>query len=205
MTDVLIVDDHQALRDSFMRLFETMEDFRVVGEAANASYSDLFCQRLQPDLVLMDVCTEDGASGLQATKLIKEKYPKIKVIVMSGFDEISYAPRAREAGADAFVYKSRSLEFFGEVARDVMEGGSYFPEPKKIPVPMGEAPLTDREMEVLRLLCQHKSRKEIAAELYISEMTVKRHVSNMLEKTGFADSVELAFYMITNGWINPNY
>lgn len=72
-------------------------------------------------------------------------------------------------------------------------------------MPTGDTPFTPREMQILKLLCEHKPRAQIASELYISEMTVKRHVANMLTKTGFADSVELAFYVITNGWINPRY
>lgn len=79
------------------------------------------------------------------------------------------------------------------------------PEPKTIPMPQGEAPLTEREMEILRLMCKHMTNKEIASELYISEDTVKYHKKNMLAKTGFARSVDLAFYMISNGWINPLY
>ena len=102
-------------------------------------------------------------------------------------------------------YKSRSLHDFLEVARTVMAGGSSFPEPRTIPMPQGEAPLTDREMEVLRLMCRHMTNKEIAQELFISENTVKNHKMNMLGKTGFSKAVDLAFYMISNGWINPLY
>ena len=117
----------------------------------------------------------------------------------------SYLPRAREAGADAFIYKSRSLAYFAETARDVMEGRKVFPQERAIPVPQGEAPLTQREMEILRLLCRHMTNKQIGEELFISENTVKYHKANMLAKTGFATSVDLAFYMISNGWINPLY
>jgi DNA-binding NarL/FixJ family response regulator len=124
---------------------------------------------------------------------------------MSGFDEITYAPRAKETGAHAFVFKAKSLDYFFEVAHGVMRGETYYPEAKTIPMPMGEAPLTDREMEVLRLMCKHLTSKEIAEELYISENTVKYHKANMLAKTGFKKSVDLAFYMISKGWINPRY
>ncbi len=205
MIRVLIVDDHKSLRDSFAHMFAQMGDFLVVGDIPNAAYAEAFCKKLKPDLVLLDVCTEAGASGLVAAKQLRTAFPDMKIIVMSGFDEITYASRAKQAGSNAFVYKSKSLEFFGQVVRIVLEGGSYFPEAKTLPVPTGEAPLTPREMAVLWLLCKHKSRREIAQELFISEATVKRHVSNMLEKTGFEDSVDLAFYMFTNGWINPMY
>ena len=177
----------------------------MVGEVPNADYALDFCKHLHPELVLMDVCTEGGASGLKAVEAIRKTDPEVKIIVMTAFDEITYIPRARAAGANGFVYKSRSLHDFLEVARTVMAGGSSFPEPRTIPMPQGEAPLTDREMEVLRLMCRHMTNKEIAQELFISENTVKYHKMNMLGKTGFSKAVDLAFYMISNGWINPLY
>lgn len=205
MTRVLLIEDHASMRETLSKMLTEMGDFEVVGETTSAAYAVPFCENLHPDLVLMDICTENNASGLSAAKAIREKLPEIKVIVMTAFDEITYVPRAKEAGVHAFVYKSRSLAFFEEVIRNVMEGGTYFPEPKTIPMPTGEAPLTSREMEILRLLCRHMTNKEIAAELFISENTVKYHKANMLAKTGFPTAVDLAFYMITNGWINPLY
>ena len=167
MTKVLVVDDHESMRESLERLFNESGDFCVVGGISCADHAVRMCGELSPDIVFMDVCTEGGASGLRATKEVRDAFPDIKVIVMSG--------------------------------------GGCFPEPKTIPMPQGEAPLTEREMEILRLMCKHMTNKEIAAELYISEDTVKYHKKNMLAKTGFARSVDLAFYMISNGWINPLY
>lgn len=205
MHKVLIVDDHESMCDSLDNALTSTGGFTIVGILKNAAHAELYCLKLNPDLIFMDVCTEEGASGLDATKVIREKYPDIKIIVMSGFDEISYAPRAKESGAHAFVFKSKSLDYFVQVGKGVMEGKSFFPEPKTITTEVGEAPLTDREMEVLRLLCKHMTNKEIAAELFISENTVKYHKSNMLAKTGFSKTVDLAFYMISTGLINPLY
>ena len=205
MTKVLIVEDHVSMRESLTTALVAPGDVSVVGEVPNADYALDFCKHLHPDLVLMDVCTEGGASGLKAVEAIRKAYGEIKIIVMTAFDEITYIPRAKAAGANGFIYKSRSLNYFLEVAREVMAGGSSFPEPKTIPLPQGEAPLTDREMEVLRLMCKHMTNKEIARELFISENTVKYHKMNMLGKTGFSKAVDLAFYMISNGWINPLY
>jgi len=202
---VLIVDDHESMCDSLTFTLEKMGDFSVVGKLPRADHVELYCERLRPDLIFMDVCTEEGASGLDATKKVLQRFPSIKIVVMSGFDEITYAPRAKEAGAHAFVFKSKSLDYFSLVAHGVMQGKTYYPEAKTIPMPMGEAPLTEREMEVLRLLCKHMTSKEIAEELYISENTVKFHKANMLAKTGFKKAVDLAFYMISKGWINPQY
>lgn len=205
MIKVLIVDDHESMCDSLTYALEGTDEFAVVGRLPTAAYVEIYCEKLRPELVLMDVCTQGGASGLEATKVLRERFTDMKIIVMSGFDEITYAPRAKETGAHAFVFKSKSLDYFIEVARGVMQGETYWPAARVIPMPMGEAPLTGREMEVLRLLCRHLTSKEIAAELFISENTVKYHKSNMLAKTGFSKTVDLAFYMISNGWINPLY
>lgn len=205
MNKVLIVDDHESMSDSLFHALKSTNEFIIVGSLKSALHAELYCMKLKPNLVLMDVCTEGGASGLDATKTIREKYPDIKIIVMSGFDEITYGPRAKEAGAHAFVFKSKSLDYFVKVAKGVMEGKSFFPEPKTLFTDTGEAPLTEREMEVLRLLCKHMTNQEIADELFITEHTVKYHKSNMLAKTGFKKTVDLAFYMISNGLINPLY
>lgn len=205
MIKVLIVEDHASMRESLTMALKASGDFSVVGEVPNADYALDFCKHLHPQLVLIDVCTEGGASGLKAVEDIHRMYEEIKIIVMTAFDEVTYISRAKAAGAAGFIYKSRSLNDFLEVARLVMAGGSSFPEPKTIPMPQGEAPLTDREMEVLRLMCKHMTTKEIARELFISENTVKYHKMNMLGKTGFSKAVDLAFYMISNGWINPLY
>ena len=205
MYKTLIVDDHEALCDSLAYALTSTDAFEVVGKLPSAAQAPAYCERLRPDLVLMDVCTEGGVSGLDAARIIRERFPDIKVIVMSGFDEITYAPRAKEAGAHAFVLKSRSLDFFMEVTRSVMAGGTYYPEAKTIPLPTGEAPLTRREQEVLRLVCKNLTNEEIAEELFITVSTVKYHKANMLAKMGFTKTIDLAFHMISNGWINPLY
>ena len=202
---VLLIDDHHIVRDSFRSIFSESNGFWVINELPSAALAEKACNERMPDLILMDVCTEGGSSGLDALGRLRRIFPGVKIILMSGFDEISYAPRARALGADAFIFKSKSAEFFLDIARRVMRGEAYFPEPKSIPLPQGETPLSEREMELLWHLCAYKSRAEIAEELFISEKTVKRHVENMLAKTGFSSSVELIIYVISNGWINPNY
>ena len=205
MHKVLIVDDHESMSDSLKLILEESEEFEVVGTLQSAALAELFCQRIKPDLVIMDVCTDGDVSGLEATKMIREKHSEVKIIVMSGFNEVTYSPRAKEAGAHAFVFKSKSLDFFAEVAASVMEGETYYAQPQTIPMPTGEVPLTEREMEILRLMCKYMTSKEIAHELFITERTVKFHKANMLAKTGFEKSIDLAFYMVSNGWINPLY
>lgn len=205
MVKICIVDDHESVRDSYKTAIEENEGYRVTGSLPGAFLADVWCRKNSPDLVLMDVCTEGGESGLEATRRIKEAMPEIKVIVMTGFDEISYVSRARDAGADGFVYKAASFEELRSVIAAVLDGQTVFPEPRVITLPCGEAPLSEREMQVLRLLCMNCSRSEIAEKLALSEHTVKRHIQNMLGKTGFNSVASLAVYMVSNGWINPNY
>lgn len=205
MIRVLIVDDHTAIRDSFRQALDACDDMMVVEGIADASVAPFCCQNLKPDVVLMDVCTTGGASGLSATEAIKSRFPHIKVIVMTGFDEVTYMPRAKQSGADAFVEKSMSLSFFIQVIRDVVNGESYFPERKSIPVQLGESPLTERELEVLRMVCQGLSRTEIAEQMHLSKNTIYRHIQNITGKMGFERTSELVAYVVLNGWLNPKY
>ena len=202
---LVLVDDHNVIRDSFRMVFCEETGFEIVAELEAATSVEEACRKYQPDLVLMDVCTKGGESGLDALENLRKTFPVLKIIIMSGFEELSYAPRAKSLGADAFVFKSRSLDFFLEIARGVLENKKYFPEPQGIPVSAGEMPLTEREMEVLRWLCKNKTRADIADILCISENTVNKHVENMRSKTGFSSLFELVVYVMSNGWINPKY
>ena len=202
---VVLIDDHALVRNSFRSDFCKKNGFQTVGEGASASEVDNICRALRPELLIMDVCTEGNASGLDALERIRADYPEMKIIIMSGFDELSYAPRAKELGADAFVFKSQNSGFFLETARKVMAGGTSFPEPMSIPLPKGEAPFTEREMEILRLLCKRKNRTEIAGILSISKNTVSRHIEKMLEKSDFTSTFDMVVDIVSKGWINPNY
>ena len=203
MYKAIIIDDHESMCDSLTYALDSTGDFSVVGTLPAAAHAEVFCEKLLPDLVLMDVCTEGAISGLDAAQRIRERFPEIKIVVMSGFDEITYVPRAKEIGAHAFIYKSKSLSYFIEVVHRVMQGEVVYPEARTLSMPIGEVPLTTREMEVVRLMCKHMTSKEIAEELFISISTVKYHKANILGKTGFSKSLDLVFHMLTKGWINP--
>jgi len=202
---VLIVDDHKVMREPLEREFCRENGFDVVGSLESAAMAVVFCAMRRPDVVIMDVCTGSGASGLEATEKILAGFPGVKVIVTSGFDEVTYIPRAKKIGAHAFVYKIKGVEYYREVARRVLAGEYVFPEPKAIPLPRGETPFTEREMEVLRLMCKHMNSQAVADELFIERKSVERHIDNMRQKAGFARYAELLVHVLSNGWINPNY
>ncbi len=202
MIKVLLIDDHQSILDSFNSVISCEKDIKLVGTLTDASKALDACKDLEPHVVLTDVCTENGNSGIVATSDIKKQYPHIKVIVMSGFDEISYIPSAKESGASAFLSKARPIHDFIQMIRAVNKGQESFPQPMQIPTASGQMPFTQREIEVLHLLCRSYKREEIADALCISLGTLKRHIENMLEKSGCTSAMELAVYVTGNGWIN---
>lgn len=205
MFKILIVDDHKVMRDSLETAFGPEYGFEVAGSIMSASAAETFCGMYHPDAVVMDVCTEYGASGLDAAENILYKFPGIKIIMTSGFNEVTYMPRAMEIGAHAFVYKIEGAEYFREVALRVLRGEVVFPEGKTIPVSRGESPFTVKEIEVLRMMCKCLTSQDIATELRISEHTVRKHVENMRRKSGMKSAMDLLIYVLSNGWVNPNY
>ncbi len=202
MIRVFIVDDHKSVVDSFSNVIKNEEDMVLVGSASGVKEALELCKELKPDVVLTDISMENSDSGIILTKTLKESFSDIKVIVMSGFDEISYIPKAKNVKADAFVSKSNAMDFFLKMIRAVINNEGSFPENIKIPTAVGESPFTDRELEILRLICHSYSRKEIANKLKVAEGTIKRHIENMLLKSNCKSTMELAVYVVGNGWIS---
>ena len=202
---VLIVDDHKVMRDPLEREFCPENGFDVIGSIESAALAVDCCAMKRPDVIIMDVCTKDGASGLEAAATILKRFPDVKIIMTSGFDEVTYMPRAREIGAHAFVYKIKGAEYYREAAIRVLNGETVFPEPKSIPLPHGETPFTDREMEVLRLMCKYMDCQTVAQELFIEKKTIEWYLDKMRQKAGFSRYAELLVYVLSNGWINPNF
>lgn len=202
MIDVLIVEDQAMLRESLAQAISEQEDMRVVGALADAADAPALAEELRPRLVLMDVCTEHGSNGIAAARRIKEALRDCRVVVMTGMPELTFVEQARGAGVDSFVYKSVGLPELLSVMRSTSLGYSTFPERPEGPF-AGAAALTDEEVQILRLVCEAKSRKEIAAELYLSEGTVKRRIGEILAKTGYDSILRLAVHAVAQGAIVP--
>lgn len=198
MMRVVIVEDQAMLLDSLALAIEAQEDMAVVGRLADASLALDVASRQRADLVLMDVCTQDGNSGISATRRIKEALPEVRVVVMTGVPEVTFVEQARTAGADSFVYKNVNTAELLSVMRSTMDGYITFPRPRR-DAPTGIDALTETEMAILRLVCEAKSRREVAAELCLSEGTVKRHVSEILAKTGYDSILRLAVNVVADG------
>ena len=148
------------------------------------------------------MCTENDSSGIVAAASIKEAHPDVRVVIMTGMPEITFVEQARAAGVDSFVYKNVGTAELIAVIRSTMEGYSTFPRPQSNAL-SGAAALTQTEIDILRLVCETKTRKEIAQELYLSEGTVKRHISEILAKTGYDNILRLAVHAVASGLIVP--
>ncbi|MDD6784997.1 MAG: response regulator transcription factor [Eggerthellales bacterium] len=202
MTRVLVVEDQAMLRESLCTTINAQPDMEIVGSLSDASQSIAAAKKNKPDVILMDVCTEHDQSGIVAAGKIKETCPDIKIIIMTGMPEITFVQQAKDAGVDSFMYKNVGTDELLAIIRSTMEGYTTFPRAQQ-GIFGGSAALSEIEIDILRLVCETKSRKEIAAELFLSEGTVKRHISDILAKTGHSNILKLAVHAVSNGYIVP--
>lgn len=203
MIRVVIVEDQVMLRDLLASAVAAQADMTVVGTLDDASLACQVAARQHADLVLMDVCTANDESGIAAARAIKEALPQVRVVIMTGVPEMTFVEQARDARADSFVYKNIGTNDLLSVIRSTMEGYVTFPRTIRGQLE-GLDMLNDTELAILRLVCETKSRKEIARELCLSEGTVKRHVSSILAKTGYDSILRLAVNAVSSGSIVPN-
>jgi DNA-binding NarL/FixJ family response regulator len=214
MISIMVVEDQAMLREALVSLINAQADMRVVSDIGQAKDALKTLERQGADLVLMDVLTEPAAApfdregaafptGIHAASSIRKKYPGVKVVIMTAFPEITFQGAARAAGAHSFVYKSTGNEKLLAVIRDTMKGKSIYPESLPVELPF-KVDFSHREIQVLRLFCQGKTRPEAARELHISEASIKAVITALLNKTGFDSIMRLAVFAVANGYIAPN-
>ncbi|MGI6046151.1 MAG: response regulator transcription factor [Eggerthellaceae bacterium] len=197
---IVVIEDQTMLRDSLAHAINDEHDMDVVAKASDAAEALDLVEAHDADLVLMDVCTDNGSSGIVAAKHIKDVYPDIRVVIMTGMPEITFVEQAQQAGVDSFVYKNIGTDELVNVLRSTMDGYCTFPHKRALSETI---PLNKEEIEILRLVCETRSRKEIAAKLYVSEGTVKRRISEILAKTGYDSILKLAVHAVSSGYIVP--
>lgn len=202
MIKILLAEDQVILRETLACTLNLQEDMEVVAAVPDASVGLKVLDSTDANLALLDVCSEDGEIGIECAKQIREDYPDVKVVIMTGMPEITFIEEAKAAGAHSFVYKNVGTEELIGVIRSTMNGYSTFPNEKKN-ILSSAALLTPTEINILRLVCEAKSRKEVAAELYMSESTVKRYISEILAKTGYDSILRLAVHAVSQGLIIP--
>ena len=207
MIHVLIVEDSRISREVFERELSSAPGYVVAAAIANAANAEIACMKNRIDLVLMDICTADGESGLEAAARIKRHDPQVKVIMMTSMPEHSFLQKAKAAQCDSFWYKETDDMSLLEVCDRTMRGEFVWPE-KSPRIMIGQAyseEFTDRELEVMRALAQGLSYEEMAEALYMSTNTVKYHVKNLLQKTGCHSRIQLVAEVVEKRLILPNY
>ncbi len=206
MIQVLIVEDQRMPRENMERVLSDSGRYALAASISAADLALTRCRRLPVDLILMDVCTSGRLDGIEAAAEIKKEFPKIKIIVVTSMVEVSFLERARAAGVDSFWYKDISRENLIDVMDRTMAGERLFPD-KTPRVKLGLADsteLTDKEIEVLRLVCDGLEYGEIAEQLHLSVNTVKTHVSHILQRTGYANKTRLAIAVTNKKFIIPS-
>ena len=201
---VLLVDDHAVVRQGLRTFLELQSDMEVVGEAADGEEAVASVEQLVPDVVLMDLMMPK-MDGIEAIRRIRQVSPTTRVIALTSFVDDSKVFGSVKAGAAGYLLKDVQPQDLADAIRTVHGGEALlhpaiaaklvqeFSEPAE-PQPFEN--LTAREMDVLRLVAQAKSNREIAAEFVLSEKTVKTHVSNILQKLHLADRTQAAVYAI---------
>ena len=191
---VLIVEDQSMPRQLFELLVGGTGRYEVAASIDNAAVADIYCVRHNIDLVLMDVVTKNGNSGLDAAERIRKQSPGTRVIIVTSMPEYSYIRRAREIGVDSFWYKESDREPIIRIMDLTMAGESVFPDatPDILVGKASSHAFSNREYEVLRELITGRTNTEIGEKLHISAETVKKHIQHMLEITGFRSRTELA-------------
>lgn len=208
MIHLLLVDDQIIIRQGLKSLLESKPDFQIVGEAENGEHAITQVETLKPDVVLMDI-RMPVMDGVAATQAICERFPGVKVLVLTTFDDNEYVVQAMQFGARGYLLKDTSIEPLANAIRSVHQGYTQrgpglfekvlpplqTQTTSKLPSSLpGFAELTPREREVLCLIAVGASNKEIAESLYITERTVKNHVTNILSRLNLRDRTQAAIF-----------
>ncbi|MBO6159579.1 MAG: response regulator transcription factor [Firmicutes bacterium] len=202
-TKVIVVDDQNIARGFFEMHIKTSIRYELVRSLPSADMAVSYIDQNPVDLVIMDVMMRYGMDGLSAAEKIKKNHPGTKIILVTSMAEASWEKRAKEAGIDSFWYKEYSEEPLIEIMDRTMQGESIYP---------GRAPslrfgkvsrdeLTERELDVLRELTSGATNEEIAHKLFISVNTVKRHIQNLMDKSGFKNRLSLAINATSLGLV----
>jgi DNA-binding NarL/FixJ family response regulator len=213
MIRVLIADDHHVVRRGLLLFLKTQKDMDVVGEATNGKEAVELTAKLKPDVVLMDLVMPI-MDGIQATKKIKAQYPQTQVLMLTSFSDRDHVIPAIEAGAAGYQLKDIEPDDLVESIRKLMRGeNTLHPQATsqlmKVREPQIEPPhklypLTPREQDVLSELTKGKSNKEIASALFVTEKTVKTHISNIFSKLLVQDRTQAALYAVKHGLTEPS-
>lgn len=203
---VVVVDDYRLPRNYFSMCIEANSRYRLLRSFENADDAVAFCDNNAVDLVVMDVMLRTGLDGVSAAAQIKKRHPKIKIVLATASNNAAWAKKAKAVGVESFWYKEYSVEPFAEVLDRTVAGESlYLTEVPDVQFGnITRSELTAREEDVLRELVAGFTNQEIADRLGVSINTVRTHIANILNKTGFESRLELAINASTLGLFSSN-
>jgi DNA-binding NarL/FixJ family response regulator len=201
---VLLVDDHSLVRRGFRRILEDEPDIEVTGEAGDGAEAIRLAKELQPNVIVMD-CAMPNLNGLQATRKILEQQPKALVLMLSMHPEETLVRQALDAGARGYILKNAVDLELGAAIRRLVAGETVLDSQLARPATLKgdrDEHLTPRELEILQMIVEGKSNKEIATVLDLSANTVAVHRANIMDALGIHKTAELVVYAIRNGLVN---
>jgi NarL family two-component system response regulator LiaR len=200
---IMIVDDHLMVRRGLATFLKVFKEFELAGEAESGEAAVQMCEKVQPDVILMDMIM-DGMDGAAATRLIRKQFPKIQVIALTSFKDEIHVKSALHAGAISFLLKDVSANELAQAIHAAYEGRpTISPEVTKSLIETNQEPipgnnLTEREHEVLLLMVEGLNNTQIASRLTVSPSTIKSHVSSILTKLGVASRTEAVALALRN-------
>ncbi|MBA2679805.1 MAG: response regulator transcription factor [Ktedonobacteraceae bacterium] len=216
MIRLLLVDDHEMVREGLRAILLEEPDFEIVGDAANAEQALALVEQLQPDVVLLDVRLP-GTSGIEVCRIVAERFLQTAVIILTTFTDEHLVAQCIQAGARGFIIKD--IERFelkrairavarGEAAIDTKTAATVFAQLRRAPLQTSQGPalpspesLTPQQLVILRLVAQGLPSREIATQLYLSENTVKGYVQEILHKLGVKNRTEAVMVAVKQGWL----
>lgn len=205
-TSILLVDDHTIVTDGLRALLQGVDAYTVKGEARDGRSALALLDLLKIDVVVMDI-DMPGMNGIDATKEVKRKHPHIKVLILTMHEERGMIKLLLDAGADGYLLKNSSKQELLQALEGVMNGGQYLsPEVHTVLLKKTEgdkiiASLTDRELEIIRLIAEGLSNKEIGERLFISHRTVDTHRTNLMQKLEIHNVAGLVRWAIQRGLV----
>lgn len=214
---VILAEDHAVVRQGTKLLLDRYPDIEVVGEAGDGEEAVTLVKELKPDVAIMDV-RMPRMSGIEATRKVKAEFPEVAVLALTAHDDDEYVFALLESGANGYLLKTAEIEDLVKAIRAVHAGQpaldplvtqkvvSQFMNGKSLPDVMAQVGdemdgLTSRELEVLRMVAQGLTNKEVAQQLYISDRTVQAHLSSIFSKLQVSSRTEAVMYAIRKGWI----
>lgn len=206
---LLLADDHRTVRESLRLMLEQQPDIEVIGEADNGRQAVQAAEKLQPDIVIMDIAMPE-ASGLIAARVMHQKCPAVKVVMLTRYSDDAYFQELMRIGVSGYILKQSASTELLQAIRAVAQGGEYLDSSLTARVtsrwrttrrPEQGHAISDREREVLRLIAWGHSNKEIAAKLDLSVKTVEVHKANAMKKLGIKSRIDIVRFAVLQGWL----